>query len=169
MMKNEIIPSSWRDSLKELRQEISHTVDRWIDHLRPEERREAEAQLRTGELSGLLASPSVWNQPRIEMEEDEDHLYISVEVPGLKKDELQVELDGGMLSVYGEKESHRDGKRCRVHYSERSYGAFSRIIALPCDVDRDKVVAKCRNGILRLTLPKTAEAKRRRIEINHES
>jgi HSP20 family protein len=169
-MKKEIIPSSWRDSLGELREEVSQTINRWLRRLRPEERREAEAELERGNFpvfGGGLYSLD-WAAPRVDMKEDTNHIYVSVEVPGMKKDDLKVDLDDRVLTIHGEKESQREQQRGHARYFERSFGAFSRSILLPCKVEPGKIEAKCRDGMLRMTLPKTEAAKAHRITVSNE-
>ncbi len=163
-MANQLIPQNWKESLSELRQEIGDTVDRWISRLKPEFRKEAKEAL-------AKEDDPFWNPirfgggPRVEMEESDDTIKVVAELPGLAKEDFQVDLDDRYLTIRGEKSGHSERKEGHLHISECSYGAFSRVVPLPCEVDRDKVKAKYKNGELRLVLPKTESAKARRIEI----
>ncbi|MGJ3241710.1 MAG: Hsp20/alpha crystallin family protein [Opitutales bacterium] len=165
-MKNQIIPQSWRDSIDELREEIGNTVDRWLSRLKPEERREAETRL-DHRLPSFLWNP-IDNDPRVNVEEDEDKIRVTAELPGLRKEDLHVEVDDRTLTLSGEKETRHQEKRGRVHLSECSFGSFTRVIPLPCEVNRDGAKAKYRHGVLKLTLPKTETAKARRIEVAYD-
>jgi HSP20 family protein len=99
--------------------------------------------------------------PRIDAVETDRELKLSVELPGLDEKEIDVALTREVLTISGEKKQEREEKG-RYFRSERSYGAFKRSIALPCDVDTNKVDAVFRNGILTITLPKTGASQTRR-------
>ncbi len=165
-MKTHIIPESWRESLDDLREDLAHTVDRWLRRLKPEERDKAVKEL----------APDFWhqpitrffNQPEIDLEEHDDVITVRAELPGMNKENLEVDLDGRLLTIHGEKEERRDEKRGRTHISERRFGSFTRTIPLPCEVDRAGVKAKYRRGVLKLILPKTEAAKARRIPVTYE-
>lgn len=90
---------------------------------------------------------------------------MKAELPGLKKEEIDISLQDGMLTVSGERkleEQHNDTETCR---SERFYGRFHRTVALPKAVYADKVKAVYKDGILTVTLPKTEEVKPKQIEV----
>ncbi|MDQ8181962.1 Hsp20/alpha crystallin family protein [Pelagicoccus sp. SDUM812005] len=165
-MTNQLIPQNWKESLSELREEIGETVDRWISRLKPEQRKEAK--------DALAKEDPFWNPirfgdgPRVEMEESEDAIKVVAELPGLAKEDFQVDLDDRYLTIRGEKSGRSERKEGHLHISECSYGSFTRVIPLPCEVDRDKAKAKYKHGELRLVLPKTESAKARRIEISVE-
>ncbi len=165
-MANQIVPQNWKESLSELRREIGDTVDRWISRLKPEHRSEAK--------NALAQEDSFWNPirfdgaPRVEMEESDDAIKVTAQLPGLTKDDFHVDLDDRYLTLRGEKTGRSERKEGHLHISECSYGSFSRVIPLPCEIDRDKVKAKYKNGELKLVLPKTESAKARRIEISIE-
>lgn len=168
MNKNTIIPQSWRESLSELKEEISQKVEHWLGRLKPEERREAEQELALSDFwrGGLDFS---FSQPRVNLEEDDDALKVTVEIPGLRKEDLRIDLDGRLLTIHGHKEEITEKKaKGRSHISELRYGSFTRQLVLPCDVEKNLVDAKYRRGVLKLTLPKTEEAKARSIEITFE-
>ena len=92
---------------------------------------------------------------------------IEVELPGVREDDVQVEVHGDQMTVSGEKRSSRDEKTDSYIFSERTYGAFRRSFRFPPDVDETGIEAHCEDGILRITLPKKAEdpQAKRRIEI----
>jgi HSP20 family protein len=107
--------------------------------------------------------------PRIDISETKDALEITAELPGTDEKDLEITLSEGMLTIRGEKKSERDeedtGKNW--HVIERSYGAFSRSIALPFEPESGKVEAKFDKGVLRIRLPKPPEVakKQQKIEI----
>lgn len=103
--------------------------------------------------------------PALDVHEDEKQYAISVELPGVKKEDVQVELQEGTLTIRGEKSSEREEKKEQRRYTERSYGSFSRSFRLPTDADAEHLDASFRDGVLTITLPKTEEAKPRTIAI----
>lgn len=168
MNKNSIIPKSWRESFSELKEDISHSVERWLGRLKPEERREAEHELT---LADFWQRPFDFDfsQPKVNLDEDDDTITVTAEIPGLRKEDLRIDLDGRQLTIHGHKEeSIENKKKGRAHVSELRFGAFTRVLALPCEVSREKVKAKYRRGVLKLTMSKTEEAKSRRVEIQYE-
>jgi HSP20 family protein len=96
--------------------------------------------------------------PAIELTEKEDAFELVAEIPGMKAEDVEVNLSEGMLRLSGERqESHEDKSKGFV-FSERSYGRFERTIQLPQGVDYDKISAKAENGILTIQLPKNPAA-----------
>lgn len=113
------------------------------------------------------ASPRFFRQwaPAVDLYEDNDNLYAKVEVPGMRKEDIDVSLHDGSLTITGERkrEEKREGE---THRSERFYGSFSRTLTLPMRVDAGKVTAQYTDGVLTIKLPKAEEAKPKQIEIN---
>lgn len=103
--------------------------------------------------------------PAMDVSDDDERYTVTVELPGVKKEDVHVELQEGMLTVRGEKRSEREEKKETRRYVERSFGAFSRSFRLPPDADADRLDASFRDGILTLTIPKSEEAKPRTIAI----
>jgi HSP20 family protein len=102
--------------------------------------------------------------PQIDIDETDKEVRITAELPGLDEKDVSLEIANGVLSISGEKKSESEDKARR--FSERYYGRFERRIPLE-DVDEDKVLAAFKNGVLIITVPKSAEAKNvRRIAIN---
>ena len=168
MSKNSIIPKSWRESFSELKEDIGRSVERWLGRLKPEERREAEQELTLADFWQRPFDFS-FSQPKVNLDEDDDTITVIAEIPGLRKEDLHIDLDGRQLTIHGQKEeSIENKKKGRAHVSELHFGAFTRMLVLPCEVNREKVKAKYRRGVLKLTMPKTEEAKARRVEIQYE-
>lgn len=99
--------------------------------------------------------------PNVDVAETADELFITAELPGLTTKDINVRVENGVLTLWGEKKETKeeaDEKR-RYHLFERFYGTFSRTFALPRAVDPEYVTATFANGILTITMPKLAEAK----------
>jgi HSP20 family protein len=103
--------------------------------------------------------------PKIDVEETDDEVIVVAELPGLDKEHFTVEVRGNRLILRGEQRQETEERRRGYYYTERSYGSFARVIALPAEVDAAKAVAKYKNGLLRITLPKTARAKAKRYTV----
>lgn len=106
------------------------------------------------------------NRYRVDAREDEDHYYIDVEVPGVSKDDIEVTLENGVLTIAGEKKASSGAREATWHVRERRFGRFSRSFTVPDDVDEEKVAASLANGVLTITLDKREESKPRRIAVN---
>ena len=109
----------------------------------------------TGRQTGSGArgrGPMQW-VPAMEVRQRDDALVIHADLPGLKPDDVQVELDNGVLTISGERQDSSEDRQEGRYHSERSYGAFSRSIALPENVDEDQVNARFENGVLEVTVP----------------
>jgi HSP20 family protein len=118
-----------------------------------------------GELTRGSQLLSVWN-PAIDLYEDKDNLIVNAELPGMKKEEIDVSLHDGALSISGERKSEQRVENAENYRSERFVGRFHRTVTLPSPVSGDKVKAQYKDGILTITLPKTEEAKPKQIEVN---
>jgi HSP20 family protein len=97
--------------------------------------------------------------PALDVYDQKDDLIVKAEIPGLSKEEIDISLEGNMLTIKGEKRKEEEVKEEDYYRSERAYGAFSRSIELPAAVQTDKVNASFKNGVLEIRLPKTEEAK----------
>ena len=97
--------------------------------------------------------------PHVEVSETDRELKVEAELPGMDEKDVEVLLDNGVLTVRGEKRSETEDKNRRV--SERYYGRFERQIALPVEVQEDKINASFKKGVLTVTLPKSADAAER--------
>jgi len=106
------------------------------------------------------ASSFSFSVPAIDMSEDEKAYKISAELPGIDAKDIDVSVSGDMLVLKGEKRQEKEEKDKNYHFSERAYGSFRRAFDLPASVDRDKVAADFSKGVLTITLPKTAEARK---------
>jgi len=98
--------------------------------------------------------------PAMDMKEKEKAYEVTAELPGMAESDVEVKLSNGNLSIRGEKREEKEEKDKERHVSERSYGAFHRLFRLPDDVDADGIGAEFRNGVLKITLPKSPEARK---------
>lgn len=94
--------------------------------------------------------------PRVELSENAKEVRVTAELPGMEEKDIEISLDDNELVIRGEKKSETNDEE--RGYSERSYGRFERRIGLPSQIDEDKVEAAFRNGVLTVTVPRTAEA-----------
>jgi HSP20 family protein len=108
--------------------------------------------------------------PRMDVSETDDAVRIAVELPGLDEDDVDVTLDGDVLTIRGEKETEREEDR-DYHIIERAEGTFLRTLRLPFEADPEQVQAAFRDGVLTITIPKPKEAQQRsrRIEVQGQS
>jgi len=115
------------------------------------------------------ADTSAFAGPKIDMAETKDAIDVTAELPGVEEKDIELTLSEGLLTIRGEKKSERNEQDAKKNWYavERSYGSFSRSIALPFEPTSDKVEAKFDKGVLRVHLPKPPEAasKQQKIEI----
>jgi HSP20 family protein len=106
--------------------------------------------------------------PTVEVSQSENEIRVTAEVPGMSEKDVELLVEDGVLTLRGEKKSENEDKD--RGYSERYYGRFERRIALPAGVDEENAKADFRDGVLTVTLPRSAEADRgRRIPINADT
>jgi HSP20 family protein len=118
------------------------------------------------ELDRLFESPLRAWTPALDVQEDKDNYSVSVELPGLKREDIQVTLNDGALVVSGERHGEKTEEGVEIHRQERFYGKFQRALTLPAPVAAEKVKAQYKDGILTVTLPKTEEAKPKQIDVS---
>ncbi len=104
--------------------------------------------------------------PALDLHEDKDNFYVRVELPGMKKDDIELALHEGSLSLSGERKTERTHGEAEVLRTERFFGRFQRTVALPSPVATDKVKAQYKDGILTVTLPKAEESKPKHIDVS---
>jgi HSP20 family protein len=103
--------------------------------------------------------------PSVDISETKDKLVINAELPGLDATDVNVSISGDLLTIKGEKKKEEEEKDEHHHYMGRYYGSFKRSFQLPVNVKTDKIEAAFDKGVLKVTLPKTEEAKKKEIEI----
>jgi HSP20 family protein len=104
------------------------------------------------------SEPSGIGAPIVDIRENDKEFVFEAELPGIGEKDVQVTLRNGVLSLKGEKRSKRDEKRDTYHLVERNYGSFERSFRLPDSADEEKIAADFNNGVLRIVVPKRAEA-----------
>jgi len=104
--------------------------------------------------------------PALDMFEDKDQLTVRVEIPGMKKEDIEVSLHEDNLSISGERKYEEKKEEAEVYRAERFFGRFQRTVSLPALVQSDKIKAQYKDGILTITLPKAEEAKPKHIDVN---
>jgi len=104
--------------------------------------------------------------PALDVQEDKDNFVVRAELPGMKKEDIEVSLHDGNLSISGERKRETKHEDAEVYLAERSFGRFLRTIALPAAVASDKVQAAYKDGVLTITLPRTEAAKPKQIDVS---
>jgi len=107
---------------------------------------------------------SLWNRaltvPAVNITENKDEYQVAVAVPGMKKDDFKIDVDGNMLSISCEKEESKEEKDKTFTRKEYNYSSFSRSFTLPVEVNKEKIDAKYEDGVLKLSLPRKEEVKK---------
>ncbi|MFO7840928.1 MAG: Hsp20/alpha crystallin family protein [Fidelibacterota bacterium] len=111
-------------------------------------------------------SETVHWAPRVEVEENDNEFLMNVEVPGMKKKDIDISVKDNVITVSGEKKEKVKKKESQCHLSEINYGKFSRSFQLPNNVNTEKIKGNWEDGILTVQIPKTEVAKPRKIEID---
>lgn len=130
-----------------------------LTHLRDEVNRLFEP------LSGASQGFNSWS-PAVDLYEDKNSIIVKAELPGMKKEDIEVSLHEGALTISGERKTEKELREGEMFRSERFYGRFQRSVLLPTPVNAENVNASYSEGILTVTLPKSEEAKPRQIEVN---
>lgn len=103
--------------------------------------------------------------PLLNLTEDKDKYYVRAELPGMKSEDLDIQITGKTLSISGERKIAEEDSNAKYHRRERDAGRFSRLISLPGEIDADKVTAAMSEGILTIGIPKAEAAKPRQIAV----
>jgi HSP20 family protein len=152
-----VINESWRN----FRQEIDRIFDRFSDGFE-------SVSLQPFTNMQRLWGPSVTGFANLAVDVSEtDKTYnISAEMPGVKDSDVEISVSGDTLLIKGKKEQSREEKDKSHYLSERSYGAFQRMFSLPRDTDSSKIEARFQNGVLTVSIPKTASKQEtRKVEV----
>ena len=103
--------------------------------------------------------------PLVDVSENEKEFVIRAEVPDVKKEDVKVRVESGMLRITGERHLEKETKQHKYHRIERAYGSFERSMSLPENCKPDEMTAEYKDGMLTLCLPKTAESAPKAIEV----
>jgi HSP20 family protein len=114
-------------------------------------------------LSPFLRRPPMMQElaPNVDVFEENDHVVVRAEMPGIKKDQIEVNLTADTITLSGEKKQEEKVEKKDYFRMESSYGTFARTIRLPCEVETEKAEAKYQDGILEIRVPKTTAARER--------
>jgi HSP20 family protein len=104
--------------------------------------------------------------PLADITEDDKEYIIKAELPDVKKEDVKVSVENGVLTISGERKFEKEEKKKKYHRVERAYGSFMRSFSLPDQADASKVKAEFRNGMLTVHVPKSEKAKPKQIEVN---
>jgi HSP20 family protein len=122
-----------------------------------------EAHTQAGQDESLTTSSFA---PAVDVYEDEQNVALKIEVPGIDEKDIDVLIENNTLTVHGERKIEKEEKEENYRRVERQYGSFTRTFTLPTTVDSEKVSANYDKGVLKITLPKKAEAKPKQIKVN---
>ena len=103
--------------------------------------------------------------PAIDVAEEENSIMVRAEVPGCKAEDINISVYGNKLTISGEKKLTDEKKEKGYYHVESTYGSFRRELALPTDVEQDKIEAECKDGVLSITLPKAAKARTVKVKV----
>jgi HSP20 family protein len=106
--------------------------------------------------------------PSLDVAETKNELVVKAEVPGMNPKDIDISLSDGVLTIKGDKRQEKEEKEADYHLVERSYGSFIRSVQLPKEVQSDKISASYKDGILKISLPKSEEAKKKEVKIKVE-
>jgi len=108
---------------------------------------------------------SAFFSPQTNLAETESHYEISIDLPGMKPEDFEIEMKDGRLWISGERKQEHEEKEKTFHRIERQYGQFRRIIALGSDVDADRIEAEYKDGVLKVQVPKAEAARPKKIQV----
>jgi HSP20 family protein len=146
-MTGELKP--WRPfgSIASLRRDMDHLWDRFFS---------TDPSIRPWEKGWV---------PSLDVSETKDKLIVKTEIAGVDPKEIDIKISGDILTIKGEKKEEKQEKDENYHLMERRYGAFSRSIQLPMEVNEKKIKANYKNGVLKITLPKSGKSKAKAAKI----
>jgi HSP20 family protein len=140
------LPSLWRDPFTTLREEMN----------------QLRAQLVGDGEEGWLTGATA---PALDMSETNTAIDVRMDLPGITAKDIDIQVNGNLLTVSGERKEEKEEKDKTFHRVERSYGSFSRTVTLPCAVNESEVAAEYKDGVLTIKLPKTEESKAHKIKV----
>lgn len=133
-----------------------------LNQLQKELEHSREAQSNDGSISTAEWAPAV------DIKEENDRFVLHADIPGVKPEEIEVHMEGGILTLKGEKKSEAKTEKEGYKRIERTYGTFYRRFSLPDSADAGAISAKCKNGVLEIVIPKREAVKPKRIDVVSE-
>ncbi len=152
----------WKDkSPAHMLDNLKGQLDKWFGEYFSKNKDVAQGESIFSEKGSLMRFPVV------DIQEQKDKYIVQAEIPGMKKDEIEVEYRDGYLTILGEKKFEHEEKKKDFHRIERSYGSFHRTFEIPEEINEEEVKGEYKNGVLSITLPMKNPEKRRvkKIEI----
>lgn len=110
-------------------------------------------------------SPSFGFSPSCELNEENGAYHLKLDMPGVKREDVKIEIDKNQISISAERKSEQKSDSKKEHYSEINYGSYQRTFTLPVAIDEKKADAKFSDGVLNITLPKAEASKAKTLEI----
>jgi HSP20 family protein len=110
------------------------------------------------------ASTTTWS-PAVDIFETEEEIVVKAEIPGMERNDITLHLENNVLTLKGERRFEKETKEENYHRIERSYGSFSRAFSIPSMVDEERIRAEYKDGVLKIVLPKKAQARPKQIRI----
>lgn len=157
---------TWRRTMDPL---LAMQMDatRWMDDVWRRWTGISAPSLRPGGLMGAMSPAALFGQPACDLRESDKAYYIAVELPGMTRDDIDLQVRDNLLTLSGAKSEERDEGGAAYRLSERRFGRFERSFPIPPDVDAKAIDAGFKDGVLKITLPRTQapEKKSERIEI----
>ncbi len=138
------------------------TMERWFE----EAFRRPFSLLGPSWLPRLRATEVEEAIPSVDIFEEGDNMVVKAELPGIKKEDIDVSMTDNVISISGEKKREEKVERKNYYREERSYGSFTRSFRLPAEVQTDKAKASFKEGVLEIRIPKTEEAKKREKKVS---
>jgi HSP20 family protein len=123
------------------------------------------AELLEGDAAGVPNQTTEMWSPTVDIFEDDHGYLFKIDLPGVKKEEVTVQIENGVLTIAGERKTGREQKIRRVHRIERAYGGFTRGFELPEDAETGNVDASFKDGVLTVVVAKAEHAKPRKIDV----
>ncbi|WP_449371140.1 Hsp20/alpha crystallin family protein [Thiomonas sp.] len=160
-------------ALSQLRDNFNHVLESIAEGWRRLYRRASSAITRftpnqvksEGEIRSLVWRNAGWGVLAAEVCDDDDKILVRLEVPGMDKADFDIQVVPGYLVVSGEKRIEEERIQGRYHMTECAYGSFQRAIPLPAEVEVRNASARYKDGVLRVELPKTHQARQRRVSV----
>jgi len=141
-------------------EDIEHWMERFMDDMW---RRPFPSLL--GQDRWLPIRPLSIRMPSIDVYEEKESVVVKAELPGMTKEDIEVNLAGENLTIKGEKKEDTEVKEDNYYRRERSYGSFLRTVALPSEVKNDEIKASFKDGVLEIRMPKTEDAKKKSVSV----
>jgi HSP20 family protein len=160
----QLLPESWQQALEQIRDSVHRVIDRWWHRQTPDAAHGAVEVVQRNDAAWSPVAP-FRNTAELDIEETDAALLVTANVPELEGDHYTVEVSGERLIIRGEQKRSTERQGRDYYYAAQSYGAFTRMIPLPCAVDAEHAQAQYKQGVLRVTLPKTAAARAKRVKV----